>query len=109
MELSIRGIVFDEVEKTNKQRIYRYSQKDPLRMVYAELPENKKKAFIRYRELWQRVDKERLDLAFPLNIYIEPVSDCNLRCMFCIRSRKNWRVSAPQVFSKNKLGFDLFG
>jgi radical SAM protein with 4Fe4S-binding SPASM domain len=104
----MRKRVFDEVEDTNKQRLSRYSRRDPLEIIYAELPEEQKQAFIIYREMWQSVDRERIDIPFPLNIYIEPVSDCNLSCSFCIRSRKNWKKLAPQVFSKKKLGFERF-
>ena len=98
----------NEIETSHKQRLNRYAKDDMLVKIYNALPDAKREPFVRYRELWHKADKERIDLPFPLNIYIEPVSSCNLKCYFCVRSRESWRSQGGNLFSKSQLGFSRF-
>lgn len=100
--------IHDEIELSNKERLSRYFKVDPLQIILKELPENQKDKFYEYRRLWQKVDKDRLEIPFPLNIYIELVSDCNLKCTFCVRYRKRWKEKIPNIFSGKMLGIDNF-
>ncbi|GAB7022254.1 radical SAM/SPASM domain-containing protein [Salidesulfovibrio brasiliensis] len=96
------------VEQSNAERIDRYEKDDLVKVIYEALPEDRKERFIEYRRMWHKVDKERTDIPFPLNIYIEPVSNCNLKCVFCVRSREKWHEEVPGIFSNARLGYETF-
>lgn len=98
----------NEVEESKKERLTRYGDKDVLTKIAQGLPADQQEHFVKYRHLWQETDRNRIDLEFPLNIYIEPVSGCNLKCAFCVRSRTSWRQHAPNLFSGKHLGMESF-
>jgi radical SAM protein with 4Fe4S-binding SPASM domain len=46
----------------------------------------KSDAYHQYRELWNRVAREKIELDFPINVDIETTTLCNLRCPYCPRT-----------------------
>ena len=67
--------------------------------------------FISYRKEWNALENDpQRHIDFPLNLYCEPVADCNLSCVFCPTSKKPslWRERVPGFADGTYLPFDLF-
>ncbi|GAB7022255.1 radical SAM/SPASM domain-containing protein [Salidesulfovibrio brasiliensis] len=99
-----------ELDNTVEQKnhLRRFSNDNVLQTIYDALPDEKKKAFVDYREKWTLADKERIDLPFPLCISLELISNCNLHCIHCIRSKDQWKEKAPSLFTAKRMGWDTY-
>ncbi len=100
----------DRVEASNKDRIRRFEKgKSVIQTIHDALPLEERGAFSEYRERWQATDRERLDQPFPLNVYLDINTACNLKCIFCTRGHaEQWREVAPAYFGNQRMGYQRF-
>lgn len=100
----------NQVESSNKDRIKRFEKGESvIQRIYDSLPECEKSSFLQYREQWQATDVGRLDQSFPLNVYLDITTSCNLKCTFCTRGyAEQWKKVAPVAFENRQMGFENF-
>jgi radical SAM protein with 4Fe4S-binding SPASM domain len=96
------------VEASRSRNLVRHARDNVLEIIHDALPPQRQEAFRAYRRQWTEIENSREAPAFPLNLYIEPVSNCNLRCVFCVRSRDQWRQQGGPIFSNERLGCERY-
>ena len=96
------------VEARRPGQLVRHIAANPLETISAALAPERRPVFAEYRRQWMAMDTAAEPTPFPLNLYIEPVSNCNLSCSFCVRNRPTWRARGGPIFSNSRLGMDAF-
>ncbi|KPA09273.1 radical SAM additional 4Fe4S-binding domain-containing protein [Candidatus Magnetomorum sp. HK-1] len=99
----------NEVEYSNNDRLKRIDENNTIQMIYESLTQNEQDNFQTYRHAWGKTDRYRLDQPFPLNVYLDINTNCNLQCKFCIRGyAKDWKELTPSYFKNKRIGLDTF-